>query len=115
VGGTGVIFAGMNLSVHAVMYGYYALAAMGFRPPFPVAITIIQILQMLIGTYVVIVSIPCSTHHSTTYAALAMYSSYFVLFFLFFLNRYVFAAKKAPSTKDPRVSAETRVNKFKIH
>ncbi len=114
MGGTGVIFAGMNLTVHAIMYGYYALAAMGFRPPFPIAITILQILQMIVGTYVVILSIPCSTHDSTTYAALGMYSSYFVLFLLFFLNRYVFSAKKGPP-QDPRVSAETRVNKFKIH
>lgn len=53
VGSLGLIFAGMNMFVHAIMYGYYALGAIGFKPPFPIIITLFQIIQMMIGTYVV--------------------------------------------------------------
>ena len=113
VGATGAIFCAMNLVVHAIMYGYYALGSMGYRPPFPIAITILQIAQMIAGTYVVVVSMACSTHDSTTYAALIMYSSYAVLFTLFFLERYV--TSKPGKRADPRISAETRVHKAKIH
>lgn len=80
LGATGVVFAGMNLVVHAIMYGYYALGAMGFRPPFPMGITFLQILQMAAGTFFVLASGSCAVNLSTYWAALAMYSSYFVLF-----------------------------------
>jgi len=49
----GVIYSAMNLSVHAVMYAFYALAALSMRPSqYAKSITIIQILQMIGGTAV---------------------------------------------------------------
>ena len=105
-GSTGVIFGGMNLTVHAIMYAYYAIGAMGFRPPFPMAITILQIVQMLIGAYTVVVSGACLTHTSTYYFALVMYSSYAVLFIMFFLNRYCFGSSAKKREMDMRISKD---------
>jgi elongation of very long chain fatty acids protein 6 len=49
----GIIFAAMNLTVHTVMYGFYAMAAFKMRPnTFDKFITIGQILQMAVGTAV---------------------------------------------------------------
>jgi len=49
----GLIFAAMNLTVHAVMYTFYALAAFGYRPNnFAMFITMGQISQMIVGTAV---------------------------------------------------------------
>mmetsp|Transcript_11719 Transcript_11719/g.13560 ORF Transcript_11719/g.13560 Transcript_11719/m.13560 type:complete len:461 (+) Transcript_11719:217-1599(+) len=47
----GIFYAAMNLTVHAFMYIFYFLAALGYRPTsFAMYITIIQILQMFAGT-----------------------------------------------------------------
>jgi len=49
----GLIFAAMNLTVHAVMYTFYALTAYGLRPTsYAIFITLGQILQMVVGTAV---------------------------------------------------------------
>lgn len=44
-------FIWMNYGVHALMYSYYALSAIKFRPPKQVAmlVTILQISQMVMG------------------------------------------------------------------
>jgi hypothetical protein len=45
------MFIVVNSFVHTIMYGYYFLSEVGYRPPNFVAklITIIQICQMIIG------------------------------------------------------------------
>mmetsp|Transcript_11848 Transcript_11848/g.13726 ORF Transcript_11848/g.13726 Transcript_11848/m.13726 type:complete len:423 (+) Transcript_11848:323-1591(+) len=49
----GIFFSSMNLTVHAMMYIFYSLAALGYRPTaYAQYITIIQILQMVVGTIV---------------------------------------------------------------
>jgi elongation of very long chain fatty acids protein 6 len=49
----GLVFAAMNLTIHAVMYTFYGLTALGFRPSsFAFFITVGQIMQMVIGTAV---------------------------------------------------------------
>ncbi len=49
----GVIYSAMNLTVHAVMYFFYACTALGYRPTqFAKSITVMQILQMIGGTTV---------------------------------------------------------------
>jgi elongation of very long chain fatty acids protein 6 len=49
----GLIFAAMNLTVHTVMYTFYALTALGYRPTtFALFITLGQISQMVVGTAV---------------------------------------------------------------
>ena len=124
VGGTGLFFAGINMFVHSVMYGYYALGSMGYRfgffevlfvclcffstcfyrPPYPVLITVLQIVQMVIGTYIVYRCIPCANYPSFYISGLIMYSSYFILFTLFFVSRYILPKK--PGHVDVRISKD---------
>ena len=44
-----VICMGLNYSVHTIMYAYYALSSLGIRPPYPQAVTLIQISQFVLG------------------------------------------------------------------
>jgi len=101
---TGLWFATMNYFVHSVMYGYYA--AMGsakMRPKvkkFAIYITLLQLLQMVVGIFVTVKAVmyqasghPCRVNKTNSIMGLAMYASYFVLFFIFFLGRYVSAEK----------------------
>lgn len=49
----GIIYAAMNLTVHSVMYAFYALTAIGYRPTsYAIFITLGQIFQMVVGTAV---------------------------------------------------------------
>jgi len=90
----------MNYVVHAYMYSYYAVRALGYRPPRPIAmsITTAQIAQMVFGTFVTAYALwaklseddkKCRISLSTVVAGLVMYFSYFLLFAHFFLNAYV--------------------------
>lgn len=55
---SGPIFAGMNYFVHAFMYFFYFLAALGYKPKiYAQSITLLQIFQMVIGTLVSIYSV----------------------------------------------------------
>eukprot|EP00004_Rigifila_ramosa_P013651 TRINITY_DN3045_c0_g1_i2.p2 TRINITY_DN3045_c0_g1~~TRINITY_DN3045_c0_g1_i2.p2 ORF type:complete len:156 (+),score=35.03 TRINITY_DN3045_c0_g1_i2:153-620(+) len=98
----GIWFAAMNLVVHTVMYFYYFLTSLGFRPFWGEAITILQITQMVAGlvisasTWYFNNQSPqtCTHNKNLTLAGLGMYASYFVLFVMFFINR-----TSAPKTK----------------
>ena len=47
----GVLFAAMNFSVHAVMYFFYFLTSLGYRPSkYAMPVTLAQIAQMFVGT-----------------------------------------------------------------
>jgi hypothetical protein len=98
----GQYFGAMNFTVHGVMYGYYFLMAVKMKPKAlrPEYITILQLVQMMGGIAVVTSSTyykkaygsPCSVEDENLVAAGLMYASYFLLFFLFALNRYGGAA-----------------------
>jgi len=95
---TGIYFAAMNYSVHAVMYFYYFLAAACHKPPrWACAVTVMQLAQMAIGILVtskhlytlVYDTVPnCDGHMPNLAAAFGMYASYFILFAQFFARRY---------------------------
>eukprot|EP00514_Thraustochytrium_sp_LLF1b_P001401 CAMPEP_0184523390 /NCGR_PEP_ID=MMETSP0198_2-20121128/8855_1 /TAXON_ID=1112570 /ORGANISM="Thraustochytrium sp., Strain LLF1b" /LENGTH=390 /DNA_ID=CAMNT_0026914411 /DNA_START=169 /DNA_END=1338 /DNA_ORIENTATION=+ len=111
----GLVYSSMNLTVHAFMYVFYALTALGYRPTeFAMYITILQILQMVVGTAVTVfvnyhirfvvyqepsISLKtswdalsmdlntdpsCKVHTLNAFAGLAMYASYLWLFCVFF-------------------------------
>ncbi|KAJ3312044.1 hypothetical protein HDV04_003431 [Boothiomyces sp. JEL0838] len=99
----GLYFVAMNYSVHAVMYTYYALQAAGLCPRwFPsYIITISQILQMAVGTYVCVYTWYYMLQGKTCYNDLSgmiygalMYISYFALFVNFAIQRFVLKKKK---------------------
>jgi hypothetical protein len=94
----GLIFACVNYFVHAVMYGYFALVAAGFKSVHRVAgfVTGLQIAQMAVGCGVLayaahekISGRGCDMTTSNLLFGAAIYSSYLVLFVLFALDRYV--------------------------
>ena len=101
---TGRWYTSMNYVVHAFMYSYYALRAMGVRPPRQVAmaITSSQIVQMILGTYVTFYAYmakrngqECAISDSAILAGILMYFSYFVLFANFFRNSYLKSSNKS--------------------
>lgn len=90
-------FITINFSVHAVMYGYFALRAMKIKVfrSFAMMITLSQIIQMLIGCWVIYWSYKmylkgneCTVTEGTTRAGFIMYISYFILFSKFFYDSY---------------------------
>ena len=102
----------MNYFVHAVMYTYYAVRASGhYRPPVWVNmfITLLQLMQMILGVYINIyvcytmttdADWYCDGKIETTYMyvywSFLMYFSYFVLFAFFFYDAYF---KKSSSVR----------------
>jgi hypothetical protein len=103
--GSGLYFVAMNYSVHALMYGYYCLQALGVCPKsFPaILITLSQILQMFVGTGVCIScwyfkysGKVCANETSNLTAGALMYGSYLYLFVDFAVRRYAFPQKKGP-------------------
>jgi hypothetical protein len=107
----GHYFSSMNYTVHAVMYFYYFLQARKAIPKwFPSwIITIMQISQMIMGTYLVIMSMyyykygggkyapgECSNNMSNLIAAGIIYSSYLYLFVEFAVRRFVFGIDDMP-------------------
>jgi len=99
-----LFFGPINAMVHSVMYGYYFLMAVKMKPKWfnAIWITVAQILQMVIGVTVSIVSFyyykyddECDLQPGTLVAAFFMYGSYLYLFAAFFFNRYVRGNKNA--------------------
>lgn len=111
---TMAIFAAMNITVHAIMYFYFALCAMGAKKlvrPFAPFITSIQILQMVGGSAVTFYSfvvnfssyqagindvskLPCGVAKATSRYGCLMYLSYLYLFSEMFVKSYI--KKPAP-------------------
>lgn len=95
-------FIVMNYCVHSVMYSYYALRAMGYKPPRFIAmvITSMQLTQMIVGCAINIWANDYlkTSNHSACHISeiniklsIAMYFSYFVLFARFFYITYLSA------------------------
>jgi len=110
--GTGLWFASMNYSVHALMYFYFGLTQCGpagrkFAKKFAMLITTLQLTQMVFGIIVTVASVyyhsigqACYVNLTNSFLGLLMYTSYFVLFLQLFLEHYVF--KKEPVEKNPK-------------
>lgn len=103
--GAGRWFMVMNYTVHAVMYSYYALRALRIRIPraLSMSITTLQILQMVVGTFINIWAYQikvrgdfCQATLTNLRYSIMMYFSYLILFSYFFYNAYL-KPKSAPS------------------
>jgi len=112
-------FVVMNFIVHSIMYSYYALRAMRYRPPKAVAmlITSLQLLQMVVGCTVNFLAYryktegrECRVSDTNLKLSLLMYISYFVLFARFFYNAY-FQDKKVDRNGSSK--QEVEVNNLK--
>ncbi|KAG5188186.1 fatty acid elongase [Tribonema minus] len=104
----GLYFAAMNYSVHAVMYLYYALAALRIRLCKPYYVTTLQISQMFVG---IAVCCSCWIYYKKGYgehikegnlwAGAIMYASYAFLFLQYAISRFI---KKVMSKEDGAVT-----------
>jgi len=102
-GSNGLYFIAMNYSVHAIMYGYFGLMAANLKSPIPsYFITIAQISQMFIGTFICIMSLyyyeydngNCSVTKEIILSGVVMYGSYLLLFVDFAVRKYIFGVDK---------------------
>jgi len=106
----GLWFASMNLVIHTIMYFYFFLTTLGFRPRWGIAVTTLQTLQMFMGTFVQLASLyakltetpnnPCpAVHIPNLVLGLFIYGTYLLLFISFFSKRYF---KKQEITTKPK-------------
>lgn len=115
----GLYFGSMNYTVHAVMYFYYFLQAIKAIPKwFPSwIITLMQITQMIIGTFIVGSCLyyfkyggvkygpgECNNQPSNLIAGGIMYASYLYLFVEFAVKRFIFGVKEAPRKKTEKTA-----------
>ena len=88
---TGIWFAGMNLVVHFIMYGYYGIMALNikavntFLRKISFMITILQTVQMVVGTYILIsATLNCEATWTRNWHGVlfcgVMYGTYLFLF-----------------------------------
>jgi hypothetical protein len=102
----GQYFITMNYAVHSVMYFYYFLTCLGYRPPWAMAVTIAQISQMAVGIAVIVyayfayTTVPnCAVVPRNLVWGCTMYACYFALFVQFFVQRYSSKPKTAGEKK----------------
>ncbi len=88
----------MNLCVHTIMYGYFALRAARFRVPrfLQQSITLLQLIQMIIGCIVNVIVYKykqdgyyCMTSYNNIIMSLILYIAYLILFAQFFYSTYL--------------------------
>lgn len=113
-------FVDMNYFVHSLMYSYYALRALGYKVPrqMAMAITSSQILQMIIGAYVIwfayqrkLQGHACNITDSSATFGLVMYLSYFILFAHFFYTSYFTRPTVKKSDARNSLSSNGSINK----
>jgi elongation of very long chain fatty acids protein 6 len=119
---TGAWFACMNYSVHSMMYGYFAVMGTKHRKvvaPYAIYITLLQLVQMLVGMFVTIKAVQhqaegdeCHVNKTNSILGLAMYASYFVLFFKLFIDNYYLRPKGQKRQRSVREVARSMSRKI---
>eukprot|EP00038_Savillea_parva_P009684 m.185170 g.185170 ORF g.185170 m.185170 type:complete len:302 (-) comp16366_c0_seq1:17-922(-) len=99
--GSGLWFAAMNYLVHTIMYAYFGATSLSPAVrkavrPYAYMITLLQLLQMVVGIVVTTASLlyaaaghTCHVNRTNSVLGLAMYASYFILFLEFFIRNNV--------------------------
>lgn len=123
---SGIYFAAMNYTVHAVMYFYFFLQAIKRMPEWfpPIIITIMQISQMIIGTFIVGITIyyfnngtttydlgngestKCNNHYNNMVSGFIMYGSYLYLFVEFAVKKFFFGIEGGGYAKTKKNKSE---------
>lgn len=103
-------FSAINAFVHTLMYFYYFMCSVQLHhlvAPFASSITMLQIVQMIVGTFIAGYTFyehnygsGCDTNNNVLGVTLGIYIGYLVLFAKFFIDRYVL--KKRPVSKGKR-------------
>merc|ERR1719450_1937870 len=104
----------MNYSVHSIMYGYFAVMGTKHRrvvAPYAIYITLLQLVQMLVGMFITMKAVlhqaageECHVNKTNSVLGLAMYASYFVLFFKLFVDNYYLGPKTRSAAPQKRPS-----------
>eukprot|EP01080_Neovahlkampfia_damariscottae_P000442 gene442-6855_t len=94
----GIVFIFVNALVHSFMYTYYFLMSIGYKPSWAKYLTIGQISQMVLGTflnvwffynkYIAGIHCNCDRPDLLVVACGLMFGSYFILFLQFYIKRY---------------------------
>ncbi|XP_045479678.1 elongation of very long chain fatty acids protein 6-like [Harmonia axyridis] len=101
-------FVVMNFCVHSIMYSYYALRAIGYKPPRQISmvITALQLIQMVIGCLVNIWAhqllqkrTECNITSLNIKLSTTMYFSMFILFAKFFFQSYLSSERERKKLK----------------
>ena len=107
-GPTGIIMLTVNYCVHAVMYTYYAIAAITTPPSWGKTVTILQIVQMVNGLVMAgavwygLRTVPnCEGQPMNLFAIAFIYASYLYLFVQFYINRYI---RRTPKADNPPIA-----------
>jgi len=112
----GLWFAAMNCVVHSFMYFYYFLTSLGYHPSWNVILTLGQIIQMVMGTFITVYDAFFShcSNEVDTWGGLIMYFSYFLLFTHLFWQMYCTGkprkGKKSATAAQPLVSVSERAS-----
>lgn len=113
-------FVAMNLFVHTLMYGYYALRALQIYVPRQIAmlVTSLQILQMVLGFYVsshaFVAKVSghyCEIPMFTATFGFAVYVVFFLMFAKLFIDNYIYVQNKkggANSTLTSKINEKTK-------
>eukprot|EP01094_Clydonella_sp_ATCC50884_P000531 TRINITY_DN10409_c0_g1_i1.p2 TRINITY_DN10409_c0_g1~~TRINITY_DN10409_c0_g1_i1.p2 ORF type:complete len:288 (-),score=106.84 TRINITY_DN10409_c0_g1_i1:210-1073(-) len=101
VASPGFVFGIMNSGVHSVMYFYYFLTSVGFRPWWGKIVTQIQLSQMVVGILVSVLwtyyylftdretKLYVPVHEWVVATCVLIYGSYFLLFLDFYIRRFI--------------------------
>ena len=113
-------FGWVNITVHAVMYTYYAAKAsklVHIPKPVSIFITVFQISQMVVGMWANIYALyalnsgyQCGTTYANINISFLMYFSYFLLFVQFFYKAYFSKSPAAGKSNGAVVSNGVHVN-----
>lgn len=98
-------FAAMNLTVHSIMYTWYAATRTGWRSSkiLMMMVTLLQLIQMVAGVSFILTAVLQGCSDPLSNPGLFMYASYFVLFAHLFYTNYLAPRKKKPKTeKNPK-------------
>lgn len=78
---TGIWSATVNYLAHSLMYLHLTLKGAGYRSPLRAGVIVSQLVEMVIGFVVQLMTLRCGSHSRTnTWLALFMYASYFLMF-----------------------------------
>jgi len=97
-------FGTVNLGVHAVMYSYYTLKAMGYWIPkwISMTITFLQISQMVLAVglnvyamYIKGIGVPCARSDEGVKIHMVLYFAYLILFAHYFYKAYIAPRSKS--------------------
>lgn len=86
-----LLYAGVNSGIHIIMYSYYLLTSLGYKPRWKKIVTILQLMQFLSLMILTIVLIPCQTNIKYKYFSIygvLQCIMYIYLFLDFYMKTY---------------------------